>query len=80
MPARRHRAPAYRTDWLRVIADLQRAGLSLSDLSEATEIPHPTLRAWRQGAEPGFEGGRLLLQMWINITGKTIEQRPMTWG
>lgn len=66
-----------RTDWFRVLADLQLAGMPNLHVARAIAVPETTLRHWKQGGEPGHEDGHLLLQLWCQRTGHDIEQRPM---
>lgn len=64
-------------DWFRIIADLQRAGFSLRDIHEHTDIPHPTLLAWGQGTEPRHSAGEKLLAFWAAATGNARDDAPL---
>jgi hypothetical protein len=55
----------YRVDWWRVTVDLQRCGVSLSDVSDLTLIPRSTLLGYRNlDVEPRHADGEALLALW----------------
>ena len=68
--------PKYRTDWFRVLVELQHHGLMIPDIAAAIDAPQSTVKGWKYGAEPAYEAGRLLLQLWCNTTGKALVERP----
>lgn len=77
--AAQHKAPRYRTDWFRVIVDLQYAGWDLGAVSQSIEVAPSTIRGWKAGSEPPYEAGRLLLQLWSVVMGKGLLERPVRW-
>lgn len=78
MAGPRLRTARTRTDWFRVLADLQYAGLPNADVAKTIEVPVATLRGWKGGSEPSHANGHTLLELWSIATGKTIDDRPMT--
>lgn len=77
---RRIRGLTLRTDWFRVLADLQYANCPNSDVAEYLGVPQGTLRGWKDGSEPRHCDGQRLLDLWQAITGRGYEDRPMTRG
>jgi hypothetical protein len=75
---RRERSLIPRTDWFRVLADLQYAECSNTDVAEYIGVPQTTLLGWKQGSEPRHHDGQRLLELWAMVTGGTFEARPMT--
>lgn len=73
----RNYVPRLRTDWFRVLADLQRLDYPNARVAALVDVPGSTLHGWKQGAEPPHLYGHQLLELWQEVTGKTIEQRPM---
>lgn len=67
-----------RTDWFRVLADLQYAGYDMARVSTLLDVPQPTLRGWKSGSEPAHEYGHSLLELWCEVVGKPVKARPMT--
>lgn len=65
-----------RIDWFRVLADLQRHGVPVSQASAATRIPKSTLLGWRQGAEPKYADGEKLLALWCGICQREVSDVP----
>lgn len=54
------------TDWFRVICDLSRLGWSEYRISAAINVPKSTLIGWKQGAEPRYNDGQQLLNLWFS--------------
>lgn len=69
----------WRTDWFRVLVDLQRAGVTHSAVAEHLDIPTPTLHGWKRGSEPPHCDGVRLLALWRERTGLTDDDRPMSF-
>jgi hypothetical protein len=65
-----------RIDWFRVLADLAREGYSLEKVSYFTEIPRTTLIEYRQGAEPPYWRGEILMKFWREST--RLDSPPLT--
>lgn len=68
----------YRTDWFRVLVDLQYADWPHSRVAAVLDVPLATLRGWKGGSEPAHENGHALLELWCEITGNPLNARPMT--
>lgn len=73
---RAHR-PKLRTDWFRILADLQRKDYSNARVSSILDVPGSTLFGWKSGAEPPHLYGHQLLELWCEVTGLPMVQRPM---
>lgn len=66
-----------RTDWFRVIVDLERAGWSNAKVVQQIGVANGTLWGWKNsGNEPNHADGHRLLLLWESVTGGTYEQRP----
>lgn len=68
----------WRTDWFRVLVDLQYAGWPHARVADHLAIPRPTLHGWKAGSEPPHCDGVRLLRLWAEVTGTDIDDRPMT--
>jgi len=51
-------------DWFRVLADLRGEGIPLDSVSFFTGIPRTSLAFYRDGGEPPFWRGSILLRFW----------------
>lgn len=62
-----HTLPAgERYDWWRILHDLERCGVSLKSIVEATDIPKSTLLGYKNlDAEPKHADGTHLLALWV---------------
>ncbi len=69
--------PRQRTDWFRVLADLQYAAYPNADVADHIGVPQGTLRGWKAGSEPRHCDGVRLLELWMAVTGKGYEDRPV---
>ena len=69
----------YRTDWFRVLVDLQYAGYPHARVADILGVPIGTLRGWKGGSEPAHHCGYELLEIWAEVTGKPVTARPMTY-
>lgn len=74
--ALRERRVVRRTDWFRVLADLQYAGLANSIVADYLQIPQGTVRGWKTGSQPLHHDGQCLLDLWTVVTGKAFDARP----
>ena len=54
-------------DWFRLLADLQGFGWSNAEVARALNIPQPTLARWKDGSEPGYSAGRLLVELHAQV-------------
>lgn len=66
-----------RVDWFRVLVQLAGEGYSLSAISHFTAIPKSTLIGYKQGAQPTYHTGVLLLAFWAQASGKEQGEAPM---
>ena len=78
MNARHRIRRRWRTDWFRVLADLQHADWSNLRVALHLEVQRSTLRGWKQGSEPAHCDGLRLLRLWSEVTGRDEDHRPMT--
>lgn len=69
----------WRTDWFRVLVDLERAGVNNADAAQCIDVPLSTLRGWKNlGSQPRHDEGYELLEVWMRVTGKDFADRPRT--
>jgi len=68
----------YRTDWFRVLVDLQYADWPHSRVANVLDVPLATLRGWKAGSEPAHDNGHALLELWCEVMGRQLQDRPMT--
>lgn len=64
-------------DWFQVIVDLNRAGYSLQSVADAVGVAKSTLVGWKQGAEPRYSEGELLVSFWCEQMGRAREKLPL---
>ncbi|WP_334106466.1 hypothetical protein [Methylobacillus sp.] len=64
-------------DWFRILADLNKIGISLHATAEQTSIPYSTLQGYKGGAEPKYSTGCTLVALWSERTGKAEKDVPM---
>lgn len=69
--------PDIRVDWFRLLVDLQAEGYSLYGLAHFTKISKSSLLAYKQGAQPTYNTGSLLVKFWSEATGKPADAVPM---
>lgn len=65
-----------RVDWFRLLVQLKDQGYSLYAVSHFTEIPKSTLIGYKQGSQPSYHQGVLLLEFWVQSTGKPLAEVP----
>lgn len=71
------RLPRLRTDWFRVLVDLKHNGYPHSRAGSMIGAPLQTVLGWKEGSEPAHCYGHNLLELWCEVTGKTMAERPM---
>jgi hypothetical protein len=71
------RCKRYTTDWFRVLADLNYAKVSTASAARQIGVPLTTVRSWKDGAKPSYDDGYALMALWISVTGKPFEDRPV---
>lgn len=67
-----------RVDWFRLLDDLSRRGVSMGGVADYIGVPRSTIVGWKQGAEPKYRDGELLLDLWIAKTGQSRHEAPRT--
>lgn len=65
-----------KTDWFRVITDLQRHGYGFRAIGAVVWAGKSTVRGWYMGANPNFESGMRLVTLWSRITGNGRDNAP----
>lgn len=68
-----------RTDWFRLLADLQQRDYPNARVASILDVPPSTLRGWKAGGEPAHADGNNLIELWCEVTARTHGDRPMTW-
>lgn len=66
-----------RVDWFRLLVQLGAEGYSLYAVSHFTAIPKSTLIGYKQGAQPSYHNGVVLLRFWSQSCGQDQAQAPM---
>lgn len=51
------------TDWFRIIADLDRAGVPNAKLAKLLGHSESTVNRWKQGSEPKHSDGELIIAL-----------------
>lgn len=69
-----------RTDWFRILADIQHHGCTNSDVAAYIECPLGTVRGWKEGSEPRHHDGHRLVDLWQQMTGQAFADRPTCRG
>jgi hypothetical protein len=68
-----------KVDWALVLADVRRAGYTIAEVAEYTQIPRTTLLGYRNlGAEPRHAAGDVLIRFWAQVTERGVGDVPMT--
>lgn len=71
-------APALRLsiDWFQIITELTRQGFSSKAIADRIGVPKSTLLGWKQGSEPRYREGKLLIEFWCDLTGRGADALP----
>ena len=64
-------------DWFRVITDLQYLGMTTLEAAQRLSEPESSLRSWKNGSEPRYSSGKRLLDLWCDMTGKSLQGAPL---
>ncbi|MCA1179806.1 MULTISPECIES: hypothetical protein [unclassified Pantoea] len=67
---------AYKIDWFRVLADINRAGYSLQSIASEIDVVASTLIGWKKGSVPRHHKGEALISMWCRVTKKDRKDLP----
>lgn len=67
---------SYRYDWFRIIEDISREGLTLSDIAKELDVSKTAVIGWKQGAEPRYFAGDALISLWCHIKQRRKEDLP----
>lgn len=66
-----------KTDWFRVLADLNQRGVCNAKVSDLIDVPRGTIAGWKSGmTTPTFEAGHRLIRVWSDILGLDADDRP----
>jgi transcriptional regulator with XRE-family HTH domain len=60
---------SYRYDWFRIIEDISREGLTLSDIAKELDVSKTAVIGWKQGLNPVT-----LLVMLLSLCGATLNK------
>jgi len=66
----------HKTDWFRILCDLNRKGHSLQTIAEELHVVPSTLIGWKRGSVPLHHTGEALIDMWCRETGKARHEVP----
>lgn len=75
----RSEAARWIVDWVRVVDNLQRTGLSLSEIAALADCGKSTLYGYISPdlrSEPAYSTGARLLALWVERTGCKLEDAP----
>lgn len=67
-----------RTDWFRVLVDLQYEGVTHKRVADVLGVGMSTVLGWKAGSEPNHHDGHRLLEMWCEQFNRLLSDRPMT--
>jgi lambda repressor-like predicted transcriptional regulator len=68
-------------DWFRISVDIRNHGISLAALHKMSGIPPSTLQDYRaRRHRPKLEEAVILLHLWADITGKSIDDDVPTYN
>ena len=71
--------PRFGVDWVRVVANLRTAGMSLTEIADAASIAKASIVGYGSEdyrAEPGHAAGERLLLLWVQRTRCRREDVP----
>ncbi len=57
-----------KTDWFRIIIDLERNGYSHASIAASVGVGKTTVHGWKMGSEPRHDDGELLIMLWRMVT------------
>lgn len=69
-----------RPDWARMIANLQKAGMSLQEIADTIEVGKSTLYGYLSEdcpSEPAYYAGHSLLALWCTRCGCALADMPI---
>ncbi|MGM0512975.1 MAG: hypothetical protein ACQER3_09855 [Pseudomonadota bacterium] len=66
----------FRTEWFRVITDLNRRSLSTQEIAKELGVSKSAVLGWKTGSEPRHGDGEALIALWCQVTGKAREVVP----
>lgn len=71
-----NRANDIRVDWFRLLVQLKDQGYSLYGISHLTGISKSSLIGYKQGSQPPYHQGVLLVKCWAQAMDKDIADVP----
>lgn len=66
-----------RTDWFRVLADLQRCRLHTRAVARRLGVGKTTVHGWKSGSEPRHSDGERLIALWCQSMNQPRDQVPV---
>ncbi|WP_223621185.1 hypothetical protein [Lysobacter sp. ESA13C] len=67
-----------RTDWFRVLTDLNRSGLGNRAVARRLKVPKTRILGWKtDDHEPRHSDGERLIALWVEVTGHAREDVPI---
>lgn len=57
-------------DWFRVIVELEQAEVSMRAMSVEADVALGTIAYWKNGGEPKFRNGQMLINLYMRRTGR----------
>lgn len=66
-----------RVDWFRLLVQLKQEGYSFYDIAHFTGIAKSSLIGYKQGSQPSYHQGVLLLEFWSQAIGCAPDRAPM---
>jgi hypothetical protein len=70
------RSADIRVDWFRLLSELKVEGYSLYGISHLTGISKSSLIGYKQGSQPPYHQGVLLVTCWAQALGKDVTEVP----
>lgn len=69
--------PGYRVHWFQLLADLTKAGFSLTQVAREIQVETKRVYGWRYGAHPRHADGERLIELYLALTGYPRERLPL---
>ncbi|WP_447907841.1 hypothetical protein [Serratia fonticola] len=66
----------FRTEWFRVITDLNRRSLSTQEIANELGVSKSAVLGWKTGSEPRHGDGEALIALWCQVTGLDKKKLP----
>lgn len=66
----------FRTDWFRVITDINRTRIATQSIAEELGVSKSAVLGWKAGSEPRHGDGEALIALWCRATGSERGELP----